>query len=266
MAIVASILGGRVLAPVAQLLGQWRQIGGARVARRRLAELLELVPAEAPGLELPPPGQHLVADGVSARVPGSDQPVLKDVKLACRAGEMVAVIGPSGCGKSTLARVLVGLWPSQGGKVRLDGADVYQWHKSQLGPSVGYLPQAVELFDGTVAENIARFDRVDEPKLRQAIEDAGIGPLIDSLPQGLDTRIGDGGVQLSGGERQRVGLARAAYGDVASGRAGRAQREPGRGWRSGAGAFDRDPEGARRHRRRHHPPGAGAGSWPNTCF
>jgi ATP-binding cassette subfamily C exporter for protease/lipase len=214
MAIVASILGGRVLAPVAQLLGQWRQIGAARVARRRLTELLDTVPAEAPGLELPPPGQHLVADGVAAQVPGSNQAVLKGVKLACRAGEMVAVIGPSGCGKSTLARVLVGLWPSQGGKVRLDGADVYEWHKSQLGRSVGYLPQTVELFDGSVAENIARFDRIDETKLQQAIEDAGIGPLIDTLPQGLDTRIGDGGVQLSGGERQRVGLARAAYGEV----------------------------------------------------
>lgn len=213
MAIVASILGARVLAPIAQVVSQWRSIGGARSAYRRLDEMLRAVPAEKPGMALPAPQGLLIAEQVVASAPGASVPILKGVSLGCRPGEMVAVIGPSGCGKSTLARVLVGIWPSTAGKVRLDGADVYQWHKSQLGPHVGYLSQGVELFDGTVAENIARFETVDRELLQRAAEQAGILPLLDTLPQGLDTRIGDGGELLSGGQRQRIGLARAVYGD-----------------------------------------------------
>ncbi len=214
MAIVASILGGRALAPMSQIVGQWRPLGAVRVAYRRLVEVLRYTAAEVPGTELPAPEKHLLAEDVMAHVPGTGEVVLHNVRLGCNAGQMVAVIGPSGCGKSSLMRVLVGLWPSHGGKVRLDGADVYSWHKSQLGRYLGYLPQTVELFDGTVAENIARFDRIDDEALQRAIDDAGIGPLIDSLPEGLQTRVGDGGIQLSGGERQRLGLARAVYGDV----------------------------------------------------
>ncbi|MBI3154582.1 MAG: type I secretion system permease/ATPase [Burkholderiales bacterium] len=213
MAIVASILGGRVAAPISQVVGQWRQIGAARAAYLRLAELLRTIPADEPGMPLPAPQGLLIADQIVARAPGGEQPILNGVSLGCRAGQLVAVIGPTGCGKSTLARVLVGIWPSEGGKVRLDGADVHAWHKSQLGPYVGYLPQGVELFDGTVAENIARFDTIRPERVRRAIEDAGIEALVASLPQGLETRIGDGGVQLSGGERQRIGLARAVYGE-----------------------------------------------------
>jgi ATP-binding cassette subfamily C exporter for protease/lipase len=213
MAIVASILGARVLAPMSQVMGQWRNIGSVRSAYRRLAELLQFSPPQELGMALPAPQGMLVAEGLMATAPGTSVPILKGVSLGCRPGEMVAVIGPSGCGKSTLSRVLVGIWPSTGGKVRLDGADVHEWQKSGLGPHVGYLPQGVELFDGTVAENIARFDSVDLERVRRAADEAGILPLIASLPHGLDTRIGDGGVQLSGGQRQRIGLARAVYGD-----------------------------------------------------
>ena len=122
------------------------------------------------------------------------------------------MIGPSACGKSTLARLLVGLWPAASGKVRLDGADVYAWNKVELGPSIGYLPQNVELFDGTVAENIARFGTVDMPAVRAAVDLVGMLDVVESLPQGFDTRIGDDGAVLSGGQRQRLGLARAVYG------------------------------------------------------
>lgn len=213
MAIVASILGARVLAPMSQIMGQWRSIGSVRSAYARLVELLQFSPPEEAGMALPAPNGSLVAENLITTAPGTNVPILKGVTLGCRPGEMVAVIGPSGCGKSSLSRVLVGIWPSSGGKVRLDGADVYQWQKSGLGPHIGYLPQGVELFDGTVAENIARFDRVDDERVRRAIEQTGIGLLIASLPNGADTRIGDGGVQLSGGQRQRIGLARAVYGD-----------------------------------------------------
>ena len=213
MAIVASILGARVLAPMSQLMGQWRNIGAVRSAYGRLAELLLFSPPEEPGMPLPAPKGSLIAENLMTTAPGTNVPILKGVTLGCRPGELVAVIGPSGCGKSTLSRVLVGIWPSSGGKVRLDGADVHQWQKSGFGAHVGYLPQGVELFDGTVAENIARFDRVDDELVGRAVEQTGIGPLIASLPNGADTRIGDGGVQLSGGQRQRIGLARAAYGD-----------------------------------------------------
>ncbi len=213
MAIVASILGGRAVAPISQVIGQWRQIGAARTAFERLAALLKVSPQEPPGMELPAPRGLLIAERVSAQAPGTGMPILRDVSLGCQAGKMVAVIGPTGSGKSTLARVLVGIWPTEGGKVRLDGADVYEWHKSQLGPHIGYLPQGVDLFDGTVAENIARFDTVDRERVQRAVDEAGIQEMVQALPQGLDTRIGDGGVQLSGGERQRFGLARALYGE-----------------------------------------------------
>lgn len=214
MAIVASILGGRALAPVLQLAGQWRAIGSAQIAAQRLQELLRHSPPQPPGLVLPPPSQRLIAEDIAVAAPGGAALLLRQVKLGCAAGQMVAVIGPSGGGKSTLARALVGLWPTHAGKVRLDGADVAGWHKSQLGPHIGYLPQTVELLDGTLAENIVRFGRADEAALQRALDDAGIAALVANLPAGLQTRVGEGGVQLSGGERQRVALARAIYGDV----------------------------------------------------
>jgi ATP-binding cassette subfamily C exporter for protease/lipase len=213
MAIVASILAGRVLAPVTQIMGQWRAIGAASSAHARLVELLSLAAVAKPGLELPAPKGQLMVENLVAVAPGSQFPILRGVSMGCRAGEMLVVVGPSAAGKSSLARLLVGVWPAESGKVRLDGADVYQWHKSQLGAHIGYLPQEVQLFDGSLAENIARFGEPDMAKLDRAVQVSGIGQLIDSLPNGLQTRIGEEGVMLSGGQRQRVGLARAIYGD-----------------------------------------------------
>ena len=211
MMIVASILGGRVLAPMAQLVAQWRSIVGARDAYSRLSGLLEkLQPLEA-GMPLPAPKGMLSVEAVVAAAPGSTLPILKGVSFALRAGEVLMVVGPSAAGKTTLARLLMGLWPAASGKVRLDGADVHAWHKSQLGRHLGYLPQGVELFDGTVAENIARFGKVNMALVREASDRVGITEMIEQLPEGFDTRIGEEGAVLSGGQRQRLGLARAVY-------------------------------------------------------
>ena len=213
MIIVASILGGRVLAPLAQLVAQWRLVVGARDAYGRLDALLTaIVPPEA-GMPLPAPKGLLTVEGLVASAPGSQQVILKGVSFAAQPGQVLLVIGPSAAGKSTLARLLVGVWPASGGNVRLDGADVFAWNKDELGPHMGYLPQGVELFDGTVAENISRFGKVDMNLVREAADQVGITDAVMQLPEGFDTRIGDEGAVLSGGQRQRVGLARAIYGN-----------------------------------------------------
>ena len=212
MAIVASILGARALQPLAQLVAQWRTIVMARDAWQRLDTLLGDGPADKPQMSLPPPKGVLTAEMLVAAAPGSSVPILKGVQFAALPGEMLAIIGPSAAGKTTLARLLVGLWPAQQGKVRLDGVDVHTWDKEELGPHVGYLPQGIELFDGTVAENIARFGSVDMEAVRLAAADAGVLETIESLPQGFETRIGEDGAVLSGGQRQRLALARAVYG------------------------------------------------------
>lgn len=211
--IVASILGGRVLAPLVALITQWRTVVTARDAWQRLAQLLAAVPARAPAMALPAPGGRLAAENLVVPVPGSNAPVLKGVSFALQPGEVLAVIGPTASGKTTLARALVGLWPSVGGKARLDGVDLFAWDKSELGPHLGYLPQGVELFDGTVAENIARFDRPDAAKVEAAARKVGLHEFILTLPEGYDTEIGSEGARLSGGQRQRLALARALYGD-----------------------------------------------------
>lgn len=213
MLIVASILGGRVLQPLAQLVSQWRLLIGARDAYARLDQLLGKAPEQTDQMPLPAPAGVLTAENVVAGAPGAAAPILRGVSFNARPGEVVAVIGPSAAGKSTLARLLVGVWPAAAGKVRLDGADIYAWNKAELGPHLGYLPQFVELFDGTVAENIARFGKVDMDKVREAAQLVGMTETIESLPQGFETRIGDDGAVLSGGQRQRIGLARAAYGN-----------------------------------------------------
>ena len=212
MLIVASILGGRALAPLAQLVPQWRNVVNARDAWRRLDALLG--PAEEPpqAMPLPRPQGVLTVEQVIAAPPGSPVPVLRGVNMVVRPGEMATIIGPSGSGKTSLARVILGIWPATAGKVRLDGVDVFGWNKDELGPHVGYLPQGVELFDGTVAENIARFGRVDMDQVREAARRVGLTEAIEALPDGFDTRIGEDGAVLSGGQRQRLGLARALYG------------------------------------------------------
>ncbi len=212
MMIVGSVLGGRLLAPLVQLVTQWRNVVGAREAWRRLDKLLRELPPPAPTMPLPPPKGHLSVENVVIAAPGTQVPIVRGVAFALQPGEVLAVVGPSGSGKSTLARALVGLWPSLGGKVRLDSADVYAWNKDELGPHLGYLPQGVELLEGTIAENIARFGEISMAKVREAATLVGMHPFIADLPQGYDTVVGPDGVTLSGGQRQRVALARALYG------------------------------------------------------
>ncbi|HXD39168.1 MAG TPA: type I secretion system permease/ATPase [Ramlibacter sp.] len=213
MMIVASILGGRMLAPLVQIVTQWRNVVAVRDSWGRLNQLLSMVPPPVKAMPLPQPRGFLHAESVTAAAPGSPVPILKGVAFALKPGEVLAVVGPSASGKTTLARTLVGLWPSNGGKVRLDGADVYAWDKAELGPSMGYLPQDVELFDGTIAENIARFGEPEPAKVHAAAQAVGLHEFIMELPQGYDSPVGREGAMLSGGQRQRVGLARAIYGD-----------------------------------------------------
>jgi ATP-binding cassette subfamily C exporter for protease/lipase len=212
MVIIASILGGRALQPLAQLVGQWRSFVQARDAQQRMDNLLANYTPAPSGMPLPAPAGKLVVEDVHAGPPGSPVRILQGVKFTAMPGELTLIIGPTASGKSTLARLLVGVWPATIGKVRLDGADVYAWDKQELGPHMGYLPQNVELFDGTVAENVARFGEVDMDAVKAAIEITGMRSVIEALPEGYDTRIGDDGAVLSGGQRQRLGLARALYG------------------------------------------------------
>ena len=207
--IAASILVSRALAPVEMLVANWKQILNGRTAYARLQELLNAHPARQYGMALPSPKGAMRFESVSTAAPGSKLAILKSLSFAIEAGECVAVVGPSGSGKSTLARLMVGVWPALAGTVRLDGADLYQWNKDELGPHVGYLPQDIELFDGTVADNIARFGEADSEKVIEAARRAGMHELILRLPKGYDTPLGAGGSALSGGQRQRIGLARA---------------------------------------------------------
>jgi ATP-binding cassette, subfamily C, bacterial exporter for protease/lipase len=215
MMIAASILVGRALAPVQQLIGVWKSWSTTRSAYERLTKLLEANPERSAGMELPKPQGALTVEGVTAAPPGSQAPILKGVSFGILPGDVLGIIGPSGSGKSTLARLLVGIWPSMMGKVRLDSADIYQWNKAELGPHIGYLPQDIELFGGTIAENIARFGEVDSEKVVEAAKRAGVHEMILHFPKGYDTPLGDGGAGLSGGQKQRLGLARAMYGDPA---------------------------------------------------
>ena len=213
MLIVSSILGGRMLAPLVQIVTQWRAVVSVRDSWDRLDKLLAAVPPRQPTMPLPPPKGYLQVENVVAGAPGGDTTILKGVAFALKPGEVLGVIGPSASGKTTLARLLVGLWPALSGKVRLDGADVFAWEKAELGPHIGYLPQDVELFDGTLAENIARFGPAEPAKVQAAARAIGLHDYILSLPDGYDTQVGREGAILSGGQRQRVGLARAIFGD-----------------------------------------------------
>jgi ATP-binding cassette subfamily C exporter for protease/lipase len=163
-------------------------------------------------MPLPAPKGLLSVESVAAGPPGQQQSILRGIQFALTPGEALAVVGPSGAGKTTLSRLLVGLWPTQAGRVRLDGADVFSWDKQELGPHLGYLPQGVELLDGTVAQNIARFGQVDMAQVEAAAKLVGLHDLIMALPQAYASPIGRDGTLLSGGQRQRVGLARALYG------------------------------------------------------
>lgn len=209
--IIASILGGRALQPLMQLIGMWKQVVSARQAWARLDQFLQAVPAREPGMPLPPPTGRLSVESVIVNAPGGHPQILRGVSFSAEPGRVLTIVGPSASGKSTLARTLVGVWPTVAGAVRLDGVSVHSWHKSELGRHIGYLPQDIELFEGTLAENIARFDQVDEAALDAAIDAAGLRSTVMALPLGAASPIGDDGATLSGGQRQRVGLARAIY-------------------------------------------------------
>jgi len=215
MMIAASILVGRAMQPVQQLIGVWKSVSGVRSSYDRLVTMLDANPERAVGMTLPKPTGAVSVEGVTASPPGAKAPVLRNVNFAIAAGDVLGVIGPSGSGKSTLARLLIGVWPAMVGKVRLDGADIYQWNKAELGPHLGYLPQDIELFAGTIADNIARFGEVDSEQVVLAAQRANVHDMILRMPQGYDTPLGDGGAGLSGGQKQRLGLARAMYGDPA---------------------------------------------------
>ncbi len=210
--IAGSILMGRALAPVDLLLGTWKHLVSARGSFERLEKMLNQFPARNESMSLPPPKGDLSVESVVATAPGSNVAILKGVSFAVPQGETIAIIGPSASGKSTLARLLVGVWPAASGKVRLDGADVFTWNKLELGPHIGYLPQDVELFEGTIAENIARFGEIDHEKIIDAAQKTGVHDMILHFPLGYDTPIGVSGGFLSGGQRQRIALARAVYG------------------------------------------------------
>jgi len=208
-----SILLGRALAPIDIMIGSWKQFLSARTAYERLNTLLGQFPAEAERMPLPLPKGTFTAEQAVIVPPGSKSAVIKGVNFTIEAGTFVALIGASASGKSTLARALLGIWPTANGVIRLDGADVAQLDRSLLGSCVGYLPQDIELFDGSIADNIARFGELDSNKVVAAAQAAGVHEMILQLPKGYDTEIGGTGGLLSAGQRQRVGLARALYGD-----------------------------------------------------
>jgi ATP-binding cassette subfamily C exporter for protease/lipase len=211
--VVASVLGGRVLAPISQLIGSWKMVANARDAYGRVDRLLGALPARAAGMALPAPLGHLEVEAVTAAAPNSNIPVIRGASFAVPAGQVLAIVGPSASGKSSMARLIVGVWPAASGKVRLDGVDIFPWNKNELGPHIGYLPQDVELFDGTLAENIARFGTIDSARVEETARMVGVHESIMALDKTYDSVIGDDGCFLSGGMRQRIGLARAIYGN-----------------------------------------------------
>ena len=211
--IAGSILLGRALAPVDLAIGQWSTVQRARQGWQGLVELLGEVPSDPPRTQLPRPAGHLRAENLTVLPPGQSQASLRMVNFELQPGEAMGVIGPSGAGKSTLARCLTGVWKPAGGKIRLDGASLDQFEPAVLGQHVGYLPQRVQLFDGTIAENIAGLAKPDDAQVVSAAKKAAAHEMILELPEGYDTRVSGGGGMLSGGQMQRIGLARAMYGD-----------------------------------------------------
>lgn len=210
--IAGSLLLGRALAPIDLMVATWKPFTIARGQYERLCGLLEMIPADVERMKLPPPHGNLSVEQIYVAPPGSRTPVLKGVSFQLNSGDVLGIIGPSASGKSTLARAILGIWPAAGGKVRLDGADIATWNRTELGPYIGYLPQDIELFDGTIADNICRFGERNSEKIVAAAQMAGIHEMILRQPDGYDTIIGGSHGILSGGQRQRLGLARAIYG------------------------------------------------------
>ncbi|VVN12126.1 Type I secretion system ATP-binding protein PrsD [Pseudomonas fluorescens] len=212
LVIAGSVLLGRALAPLDLMIGSWKGFIAARSQYARLNSILDQQNAEPERMQLPAPIGHVTVENLTLGAPGAKTPIIKGIGFNAPAGAMIGVVGPSASGKSTLAKALVGVWKPQHGVVRLDTADIANWDKGQLGPHLGYLPQDIELFEGTISDNIARFGVVDPDKVVLAARTASVHEMILMLPNGYDTVIGEGGINLSGGQRQRIGLARAIYG------------------------------------------------------
>jgi PrtD family type I secretion system ABC transporter len=212
--IAASVLTSKALAPIEMATGQWRNFISARQSARRLQDTFNRIRPEAAEMQLPVPSRSLSVAGLAVAAPGDGKMLVQNVSISLFSGQAVGIIGPSGSGKSSLGRALTGAWPAHKGTIRLDGAELTQWDSDRLGPSIGYLAQNVELFAGTVADNIGRFSPSATPeKIMEAAKLANVHELILSLPNGYDTQVGTGGSTLSGGQRQRIGLARALYGN-----------------------------------------------------
>lgn len=212
MMVASSILMGRALAPIDQLIGQWRSVLSVRDAYHRLDSLLESTVERPTPTPLPPLDGEIRLEKCVIMPPGTSAPIIKGISFVVDPGTHVAVIGPSAAGKSTLARAILGIYEPVEGSVRLDGAEIKQWDRAQLGAYIGYLPQDVELLDGTISENIARFGSIDARQVISAAQKAGVHEMILRLPEGYDTKIAGSGHMLSAGQRQRIGLARALYG------------------------------------------------------
>jgi PrtD family type I secretion system ABC transporter len=211
--IATTTLLGRALAPVEQIVGSWRVLAEGRAAYGRIADMLNSADATPSRMALPAPRGQLVANNLVFRAPQGERLLVAGVSLQLDPGPSLAIIGASGAGKSTLVRLLTGVWKPNAGAVRLDQADLSQWPREDLGPWLGYVPQDVELFPGTVAENIARLGEVDSAQVVRAAQRAQVHELILSLPEGYDTLIDPQGAVISPGQRQRIALARALYGD-----------------------------------------------------
>ena len=209
---VANVLMGRATAPIDLLVSSWKSFFAARQSYERLETLLDKHPSNIPCLIKFTPAGFMQLEDLVATAPDRELPILKGINLEFAAGLMTVIMGPSGSGKTTLARCLLGIWPDVKGKLRIDSRDLQSWNRNELGPYIGYLPQDIELFDGTIAENISRFGLIDSDKVLTAAVRAGVHEMILRLPQGYDTPIGEAGRFLSGGQRQRIGLARAMYG------------------------------------------------------
>jgi PrtD family type I secretion system ABC transporter len=209
--IAASIIMGRALAPVEIAVANWKVFVATRAAYDRIRKLFGILPDEVEKMRLPAPKGAVSVENIIAAPPGAREAVLRGVSFALQPGEILGLVGPSAAGKSSLARVIVGVWLPAVGKVRLDGSDLSHWNVEQLGQHIGYLPQDVELFSGTIAENISRFGALDDEKIISAAKMAGVHEMVQQMPAGYNTQIGEGGHALSGGQRQRIGLARAIY-------------------------------------------------------
>jgi ATP-binding cassette subfamily C protein EexD len=200
------------LSPVDQIISSWKGFVAAKVHYQRLSAVLKNISDEPERKEFPSPEGNLQVKNLTVTPPGAKSPVLRNVSFDVPAGSVVGIVGASAAGKSTLARALMNIWPIESGVILLDGTDIRAWNKHDLGPHVGYLPQDIELFEGSISENISRFEEVDPEKVVLASKTAGVHEMVLQLPEGYDTVIGGDGMNLSGGQRQRIGLARALYG------------------------------------------------------